>query len=132
MSTNYYFRLKGIKSNIIIPTTNLNLKDKIQEKMDDFLKQISEIHIGIRRAGWKPLFYKTQYFQSIEELRWFYYSNKDCLMIINEYDEERTFEQLEKELIDWAKNDISAKNYTLGEDCYSDSEGYYFTEYEFC
>lgn len=67
MRTNYYFKLKGIKSNVIAPSCSTNLINTIQDKMDEFLQEISKIHIGKRSDGWKPLFQQTEYFESVED-----------------------------------------------------------------
>ena len=108
MSTNYYFSIEsGCK----------------------FCEDV-EIHIGKRSVGWEPCFEKTKYYSSVEEIREFYKENKDAITIVNEYDEELTFEELEKELINWNKD---RKDILLHDDIgtYRDKEGYSFIKYVF-
>lgn len=108
MSTNYYFNIEtGCK----------------------FCEDI-EIHIGKSSVGWKPIFEKTRFYSSVEEIRGFYEENKEAITITNEYREELTFEELENGLINWNKE---RKDVLVANDngIYRDKEGYIFTIKEF-
>lgn len=131
MSTNYYFRLKGIKNNVTFPSCSSNLINMIQNKMDIIFEGICEIHIGKRAGGYKPLFQKTEYFKSVADIRKFYSENKDCLTIVDEYNTELTFPELEEELISWCKGNRNARNNCGEEYFYTDDEGYNFNEMDF-
>ena len=134
MGTNYYFKIKDVKLNLDFPNNMDGIKNEILEILSEKLDDLTLIHIGKRSAGWKPLFQKTKYFSSVKEIREFYNKNEEALLIINEYDEELTFKELEKELIDWNMGPQPVKpleHIGLGDSYYIDKELYDFCIYEF-
>lgn len=129
MGTNYYFKLKDTHLNLSIPNNVANiLRENIESVLKEKLEEMIIIHIGKRSVGWHPLFQKTNYYNSVKGIEDFYNKNKESIIIINEYDEEFTFEELRKELIDWGKQE-SQKHYGRG--YYEDEEGYDFSEFDF-
>ncbi|MCR0316653.1 hypothetical protein MKA27_19845 [[Clostridium] innocuum] len=102
MSTNYYFKWNDNK--------------------------VNDIHIGKRSCGWVPLFQATPYFRSVNDIKNFYIQNKAQVKIIDEYDTEYTWEELEKELINWPGE---RNHYPYKDFFYQDEAGYDFTEREF-
>jgi hypothetical protein len=102
-----------------------------------------EIHIGKRSGGWKPLFkaHKNAY-NSVKEMIDFLKRESANFEIFDEYGEKMSVDELQKELIDWGKNQKAidhveyAKNdeYMLHwhpHDYWSDDDGYNFTNMNF-
>lgn len=108
MSTNYYFY-----------------------KKEDNLEEV--IHIGKRSVGWEPLFERTKYFNSVVEIKEYFYNNQHNLLIKDEYGNLLSFDELETELINWNKDNalIQKHCHDSSDDFYSDSEGYAFANFEF-
>ena len=123
MSTNYYFINKQVqqennerleKLNFLNPETILkqlvetNLFEEVYQleyKVNDFIDEIKQmaqlensyIHICQNAFGWNTLFAKTEHFANYMELFLFYDSNIKDLMIVDEYDRELTWIELEKQ-----------------------------------
>lgn len=150
MGTNYYLLTKN---------------KSIAEKIGDFeLTDTPDwgylIHIGKRSCGWLPLFQSHSVIKSVKDIE--EWSRLPGVIILDEYDEVLTWEQLKKELIDWnggvdgkipkeyyevdpnsPHHDPDMPNYTpvshfaYGNGKYAsryfkDAEGYEFTFDEFC
>lgn len=132
MSTNYYFKVKDI-IDISSKGKNSPLKEDIVSKLQETTKDLSYIHIGKRSAGWKPIFQKTKYFSSVKNIVKFYNENKDDIIIVDEYDKELSFNDLEEELFNWNVENKEAKEHDTGEydDYYRDCENYCFCIYDF-
>lgn len=130
MGTNYYFKIKEIKVDISLKS-NINLKKCIQDKVNDYIEQISEIHIGKRSMGWKPLFQETVHFNSVAQIQQFYEENKDCLIIVDEYGSELTFDELREDLIIWNKDNLNARPHKDDKYYHTDDEGYDFGKGDF-
>lgn len=129
MSTNYYFQIKS----------SITTDDKLSLNLQDYLlNQVNtELHIGKRSGGWRPLFNKTDFYSSVKEIEEFYKNNKDFLCIVDEYDNLLSWNDLKSELIDWNKDEdvIDRKHefgflYDIGS-YYKDEEGNDFSIYEF-
>lgn len=131
MGTNYYFVVTNINVSITKPSIMNNLEKDIFDKLQEHLSKISTIHIGKRSNGRKPIFYRSKYYSSVKEIKEFYQKNKENLKIIDEYGNVLTFEELEKELINWNKDNDKAKQYMDSEIYYLDDEGYKFSVCEF-
>lgn len=125
MSTNYYFQINS----------GLTTSDNVSIKVQDYLfNQVdSELHIGKKSAGWPPLFRANKFYSSVKEMKEFYEENKDCLTIVDEYeDRELSWRDLESELINWNKDNKDAIVRLIALDMFRDEEGYNFTNAEFC
>lgn len=134
MGTNYYFEVKN--TNEIIEKVRLVSPFITNEVLNKIQAELYEIHIGKRSAGWKPLFAKTSYYSTIDELKTFYNDNKDNLIIKSEYQNEITWEELEKELINWLPNGKTHMDNLDGywsDKYYIDNNGYQWTTIsDFC
>ena len=89
MGTNFYLLVKN---------------KSIAEKIGDF--ELTDtpswgylIHIGKRSGGWLPLFQSHRGIKSVKDIE--EWCKLPEVTILNEYDEEFTWEQLEEELIYW-------------------------------
>lgn len=133
MSTNYYFKVKDI-IDIVPKDKSSKLKESLIADLKEISKDLTNIHIGKRNAGWEPIFKRTKYFSSVKDIVSFYESNKNDIIIVNEYDEILTFEELDKQLLKWNIKNENAKKHE--DDCvfsfYRDSEGFYFSVEDFC
>lgn len=116
MSTNYYFAPKEEK---LIEVSKI-FPYKTREELLDFFK----LMIGRRTSNRPPIFYKSQYYSSVSEIKEFYDTNKDSLQIENEYGEILTWNDLLKELVHWNKDIFVVDEF----DCETtvDKEGYRF------
>lgn len=123
MSTNYYFNIDLDK--LLKDIDNKLLRKYLLNHFD------AKLHIGKRSIGWKPVFEKTDFYSSVQEIRDFYNENKNHLAIVNEYGRQLTLEELEDELIDWNKENADVKEREVWDNRYQDSEGYDFIENEF-
>ncbi len=79
-----------------------------------------ELHICKISMGWKPLFQATKFYNSVQELKDFYYKNKDRIIIKDEYGEEQGIDEL-FEFIDIKYKDKKSQSHT---DAYKDQQGY--------
>ena len=122
MSTNYYFQVKP--KVIVFGECSDELKERLVSRTR------FKLHIGKRSLGWKPLFYKSEYYSSVQEIRDFYSENYGVLTIENEYGEEISMEDLEDELIYWW-SEHNNKSHLQYPDNYLDNEGYEFSETDF-
>jgi hypothetical protein len=151
MGTNFYLFVKN---------------KSIAEKIGDF--ELTDtpswgylIHIGKRSCGWLPLFQSHRGIKSVKDIE--EWCKLPEITILNEYDEEFTWEQLKEELIYWNGGVAGAKpreyheppdpslpyvdrdmpNWTpvsqfdygngkYASHYYRDSEGFEFTDGEFC
>lgn len=132
MSTNYYFKVVDA-INISFKGNDSIIKKDLMETLNQELSKASYIHIGKRSVGWKPLFQRTKYFSSVEEIEKFYNENKENLIIINEYEETLSFKDLKMQLIDWNKdkpdvNEHESDGYIT---YYQDKDGFDFSLEEF-
>lgn len=122
MSTNYYFK---VNPKIIIDSN-------VSAKLVDYLleKTPFELHIGMTSIGWPPLFEKTKFYSSVKEIKDFYLNNKDAITIIDEYEDELSFSDLENKLIKWniTNSTLNIRDY---EGLYYDDEGYQFSTHKF-
>ena len=87
-------------TNFYLMTKNKSIAEQIGDfELTDTPDWGYEIHIGKRSYGWLPLFQSHRGIKSIKDIE------KWCelpeITIINEYDEEFTWEQLQEELIYW-------------------------------
>lgn len=96
--------------------------------------EVPEIHIFKTSMGWKPLFQSNENWSSVKELKEYYNKYKDVLVFIDEYDEEKDFNQMMKDVETKAK-DSKNKSHIPGSTSYFkvyiDDEGYEFTDIEF-
>ena len=86
-----------------------------------------ELHICKISMGWKPLFETSKYYRSVQELKDFYYKNKDRITIEDEYGQEKDINELLKKVDDIYKD----KNNQAHEDAYRDKEGYEWVSHNF-
>lgn len=128
MSTNYYFRLKKEKRDQLDTLFNIifnkNFKIIYNEEIIAILNK--EIHIGKTSYGWRPLFQKTDYFNSLKELILFYNLNKNDFDIVDEYNRIISWEEFEKEMIINKSGNFS-KDYNY----YFDNDNCWFNKREF-
>lgn len=87
-------------TNFYLMTKNKSIAEQIGDfELTDTPDWGYEIHIGKRSCGWLPLFQSHRGIKSVKDIE------KWCelpeITIINEYDEEFTWEQLKEELIYW-------------------------------
>lgn len=126
MSTNYYFNIQLGKSTL---SSNLDLNCYLLGQVDTYL------HIGMRSAGWVPLFHKTEFYDSVKGIKEFYLKNEELLVIEDEYGWEMSLEELEDELFSWDGGPIAKGNpidrSEVDYPTYVDEEGNVFTELEF-
>lgn len=128
MGTNYYFK---VKEDFLNDAINFFKSKPFTEGVTEYLKKEYEegIHIGKRSCGWKPLFRKTRYYSTVNEIIKFYEDNKDSLIIETEYGYVLTLDELKEELIFWNRNNHDVKEHSGG---YYDENGYYFWDKWFC
>lgn len=144
MSTNYYFKIKNsdeIKNEIKQLLKEEKLGYILGEKIlnDEGWVFNDTIHIGRASSSWKPLFEKTEHYSSVKEMTQFYENNKDSLIIIDDYDNEVTLDQLKTFMIDnqggktntisEVENSIISELFTTT--IYEDDEGFQFDKTEF-
>lgn len=94
----------------------------------------SKIHVCKRSCGWLPLFQAQKgLWESVAEIKKQY--NAVCPKIVNEYGDELTWEDFEKNVINWNGGyDRASSKTPHGRDydsVFKDSEGYEFTWSEF-
>jgi len=124
MGTNYYFKDSREKE----------IEDYVNENaffLKDFV--LPRLHIGKRSYGWAPSFEKTEFYSTIKELEDFYIKNKDSLIIIDEDENELSWNDLKNELIDWNRGDnisIPPRRNTTRFN-YIDDQGYDWCSSEF-
>lgn len=135
MSTNYYFEVRDADKIVEqIKAINPFITEKTLTRIKD---ELTEIHIGKRSGGWKPLFEASEHFSNMEELEIFYNTNKDSLIIKSEYGYNMTWEELTEELFEWGKGDRSSvrdaiiEGYMRDNDYYIDEQGYEWCKHEF-
>lgn len=144
MSTNYYFvgknkyeerriylhKLDGLAFVINdYMASQLNLSESQKEVFvaytHEYINKISDvtpydngwIHIGQRACGWVALLQRQdELYRTIKEMKEWYKNNKDGYMIINEYNNELTWDELEQELLTWQGKERGKK----------DNDGYYW------
>lgn len=87
-------------TNFYLMTKNKSIAEKIGDfELTDTPYWGYLIHIGKRSMGWLPLFQSHRGIKSVKDLeKW---CNVPDVTILNEYDEEFTWEQLKEELIYW-------------------------------
>lgn len=135
MSTNYYFEAKDVDEIIE------RLKSVSPLISNEDLKRIknglTNIHIGKRSGGWQPLFEASEYFSNMKELKSFYNTYKDILIIKSEYNYEMTWEELTEELFEWGKDERSSvreaiiEGWNKDKSYYIDDDGYEWHKGEF-
>lgn len=104
MGTNFYLLVKN---------------KSIAEKIGDFeLTDTPDwgylIHIGKRSCGWLPLFQSHKGIKSVKDIE--EWSRWPGVIILDEYNEVLTWDQLKKELIDWnggAEGKIPKEHYEV-------------------
>ena len=98
MSTNYYILTKNKKfADTFFP------EEYELYRNEDELKV--EIHIGKRFAGWLPLFREHKHaYDSVNGLREFLRDHAREIEIVDEYGNDLTADELEKELITWKEH----------------------------
>jgi len=124
MSTNYYFKDSREKE----------IEDYVNENaffLKDFI--LPRLHIGKRACGWLPSFEKTEFYSNIKELEDFYIKNQDSLIIVDENENELSWDDLKNELINWNGGDnISMKECNSSNRFnYIDDQGYDWCSSEF-
>lgn len=99
-----------------------------------------KIHISKRSYGWKPHFDASKQSMhidyddlpvigSIADIKRMYDSGD--WKIVDEYGEEHTWEEFDKEVLHWGDNPVNSRESCLGGD-FRDDQGYLFSTYEFC
>lgn len=134
MSTNYYFKFTGVTLYAFGNARESTTFSRLIKEMEDTLNELKYIHIGKRSVGWKPLFQKTEFFSSVEEVENFHNENKGRLTIVDEYDNEFTLDGLRSALFDWNKKDIGARSHldvVTSFEAYADKDGYEFLNADF-
>lgn len=92
MSNNYYFKLrheKVMKNEIITLLNKNNINFMIKE--DILLPKIKICHTAL---GWYPIFIAGRYFRNMEQLNNFYNKNILAVTVVDDYNEEISFERL--------------------------------------
>lgn len=148
MGTNFYFmntkskliaEEKNKKVEILFESLNNSLlglgfddsevKDQILDIKWNFETRADYIHIGKRTGNLKPLFHSNDYFNTLPKMKSWYESNKDEWIILDEYDTELTWLELEEELINW---DGEKSHFELPDSYYYvDEDGNEWSHYEF-
>lgn len=129
MSTNFYFKIKmdvKLETNVA-----KEIKKNIEDKVKELIEELSEIHIGKRYSFWNSLFQKTDYYSSVKEIKEFYEKNKENLIVVDEYNREYAFEDLEEELFTWNRENSKSHLENDSNCYYLDEEGYEFLRNEF-
>lgn len=128
MSTNYYLKLKEEKRNQLDNLLNIIFNEKFKNIYNDEITSIinKEIHIGKSSSGWRPLFERTNYFESLKEFIKFYNDHKSDFDIVDEYNRIISWEEFEKEMIINKSGNFS-QDYSY----YFDEDGYWFNKREF-
>ena len=140
MSNNYYFkdkkvialekRVKKIQEELKalegeVENVGLLFKTEFNPvNIEHVIGDSGQLHIGQTvNGGAAPLLQQnTRYYNNVKEMKEFYEGNKDRLIILNEYDEELTWEDLKKEL-------LNKQGSTRGD--YVDEDGYCWSRHEF-
>lgn len=105
------------------------VKDKILDIKWNFETRADYIHIGKRTGNFKPLFQSNDYFNTLSKMKSWYESNKDEWIILDEYNTELTWLELEEELINW---DGKKSHFELPDSYYYvDEDGNEWSHYEF-
>ena len=89
------------------------------------------IRIGTKKSGYKPFFQESKYFSSVKEIFQFYNKFKNELIIIDDFNNKITLEELTKELFEFNKfNDkvFTHENSEYSMFFYKDSEGNEFSK----
>lgn len=130
MGTNYYFVFNKDSNNLskILDTIFIGpIRDLYYEDIKNVLEK--EIHICKFSYGNKALFQKNEFYSSLKQIKLFYEKYKNCLMIIDEYGMEMSFEDLlkyaENKNLDKKQLDQNHKG------CYLDDENYWFCDSDF-
>lgn len=121
MSTNYYFK---VEPRIWVTGGSRDVIDEMHRIT------VLDLHIGKRSAGWKPLFHKTKFYASVQEIKDFYSENWEITIIENEFGDILSMEELEDELFDW-ESERNKSSHLRHIAHYKDEEGYEFSETEF-
>lgn len=153
MSTNYYFINKNFNTQKL-DNINSKYKNEIEKVYNNYINDISslsdntqeislpkiefytvpKIHIVKISKGWKPLLQCNEYFSSMKDIINFYNSNEYDL--INEYNEYSDFKKLVNEINDMYKDKDNKSHLGLDlyymNNYYIDSQGYEFTNLDFC
>lgn len=156
MGTNYYFYPKEYNRNIhnkIFESYVKDIEDSVAMYKRDMLQAVKakdpfidieykefdrllqflyldtppRIHIGKISYGWNPLLQSNEYYSSMKELKSFYKKYKNNIKVLDEYDEEISFEELLDKL-ETAK--LQKDNYThrgIGMNVKVDKEGWEFS-----
>lgn len=103
MSTNYYFRNKDTKE---------------------------KLHIGQTIFHKEPLFQKTAYYATVEEIKEYYQSKQEDVEIIDEYERSLSWKELENRLLN-VSGEIRT-GYENESGWYRDKQGNLFVENDFC
>ena len=123
MSTNYYLRTySGEIVDKYFPDEYEVTRGELVVMPDGrkFYPCVFEIHIGKCSWGWLPTFEQHRNaYQSVEEMIEFIHNHAE-ITIINECYEVLTLDDLKRELIDWNKDNLDAKDHCE----YEKKEGY--------
>lgn len=136
MSTNFYFKVKGIDQ---IVEQFKSLSSLITDEMVyEVMKKLGIIHISQTAGQWKPLFESQKYFKTMKELELFFLTHQGQLIIENEYGVEYKWEEFK----DYMTKDNKEGKTRIGieKDCiidlsekmYIDEEGFEWMIGEFC
>lgn len=132
--------------------TNFYFKHANEEELEEDINNLkckypfakitiqADIHIAKTSAGWKPLFQNNEYFESVEDIKNFYFNNFDTLIIKDEYGTDYTWEEFKKRVINFNPNGVShiksikldgfvTEEY-INENYNYDKEGYEFSKGE--
>ena len=94
-------------------------------------RQPRRLHIGKTSMGWKPLFEMQAEYRGITGMREWYKKNRAEWRIINEYDVELTWEELEERLIKYSHLNPTAKSNTIIGRSYRLEDGYEWSDSPF-
>lgn len=149
MSTNYYFvnkesrketeefneSLSNLFERFSYQLKQLGVEDILNIQLEKWMyeKQEHRIHIGKRSMGWRPLFEVCEHYESVRGMKEWYEINKDDYIIEDEYMNELSWFEFEKELISWNGRNTHfgcRPGYTYMS-YFLDKDGYEWTRSEF-
>lgn len=87
VGTNYYLRTKNKK--LVEECFGL---ERVSWEDKDVVPAVLYIHLNKLSYGWRPLFQKSQVFQTFDELKRFYHEHPDDFEICDEYNEQYSWE----------------------------------------
>ena len=124
MGTSYYFEDKNmskakieiegiLRKSSLINETNTNI---LVTDLMDYLDDKTRIHICKISAGWNPIIWGNEHYETLEDIKGFYEKNKEKLKVVDEYGEEVSLEWLIRKMYDFRNK----AEYGLESDYYYD------------